>query len=128
MPWCCEPCFLIKDPKLLFPGMGCFPHVPDPVLRVDVPSLRMWKGVCAGGGWCHPWAVCLAGTMASLVALAWPSPQQPLLLLWAVTAAHSLETHCKDNLDRHIDQINILQNTDTLFIGSCYFTPNKKVL
>lgn len=39
MPWCCEPCFLIKDPKLLFPGIGCFPHVPDPVLRDDVPSL-----------------------------------------------------------------------------------------
>lgn len=125
MPWCCEPCFLIKDPKLLFPGMGCFPRVPGPVLRADVPPLCVGmchragasSGQCAWQGqWHHWWH--------------WPGPALggPSLLHWAVTAAHSLEIHFKDNLDHHIDQINIFHNTATLFIDSCYFTPNKKVL
>lgn len=114
MPRCCEPCFLIKDPKLLFPGMGCFPPVPGPVLRADVPSLCVGTGVCA------------VGPVPALGSLPGGTVASPMH--WAVTAAHSLEIHFKDNLDHHIDQINILHNTATLFIGSCYFTPNTKVL
>lgn len=49
MPRRCEPCFLIKDPKLLFSGMGCFPHAADPALRDAVPSLWVWAGAGPGG-------------------------------------------------------------------------------
>lgn len=47
MPRCCEPCFLIKDPKLLFTRMGCFPPMPHPVLGDDVPALCVWMRACA---------------------------------------------------------------------------------
>lgn len=93
MPRCCEPCFLIKDPKLLFPGMGRFPRVQ--ILcwgMMSLPSVCGWvpvlvvAGASPGQGawwgqWHHWWH--------------WPGPAlgSPLLLHWAVTAAHSLETH-----------------------------------
>lgn len=127
MPRCCEPCFLIKDPKLLFTRMGCFSPITAPALRDAVPSL--WGQVCVlGGGWWGPGQRAWQGQWHRW--WHWPSPtlSGPLLLYWAGTAAWSLEIHFKDNIDCHIDQIITLHNTAILFIGSCYFTPNKKVL